>query len=404
MAAVALLLPRAAAADDDKPSSSIAVIPLGKGDALAVTASAARGVADRLADKRKAPVALYYTLPQKPPPAAESPQADALVTKAFKAFQNLDFATVREQVGQALALYKKHIEAGGSTAGYVHALHLLAAAELFDGQQEAALRAMKDAVLFDREPPPKKLFNPTVQQLHEKVLAESDQTGKLRCDSEPAALVFTNGRLAGPSGQALALKPGLQLITVFRPGFNPKTRWVRVRAGQTDQQKLALTKGGPGEPPEVTALRKEVDGIAPGEATAQARQASGAEQLILIAARPGCKPASCTVRLRWAAESGWKRTAEASVGDDVDATAKALLEGESTTAAAVGSGDGQTRTCTMDSQCFMGQKCIGGVCRRAESVTRKWWFWTLIVAAAAGVATAIAVPLTLSDSAVIQVK
>lgn len=388
----------------------VVVAPIARGDALVVTADVARSLAQRLAKQKKTRPLLAYPLPVAAPPKKSSKRAAKLVKQAFEGFQMLEFSSVRKKAKKAMKIYKDELKAGAPPANYIEAAHLLAAAELFDGKETEAFKRMNDAVIWDRSPPAKKKFNPTVQALHSKVLAETEHTGSLTLNVKPDALLWLNRRLQGPAHGKIEVRAGLYLARIARPGYATWRLWVRVHPGQNRDIGVQLKKAPTPESPALLALRREARSV-PGPAVAQLTTDFEADETLLVGAKDGCTPVSCTIMLRWAKGSSWKQQNEiAWRPKDPTATAKMLLaeEAQRTQPSLVptpsGNPTSKERRCMLDSQCYNNERCSGGVCKRTTSITSKWWFWTIIGVAAAGVVTAIAVPLAQPSNPVIELR
>ncbi|MCC6746993.1 MAG: hypothetical protein IT371_04995 [Deltaproteobacteria bacterium] len=379
--------------------SAVLVIPAGTGDALGPTAKVAQELAVALQQSGKSARATYPRGGDASPDPTRETKAADLMGRAAKSFEMLDLQVAREQAGKALELYKQLMRAGGSAAGYVRAQHLLAAAALFDGDNVAAQRAMADAILFDERPPPKKQFNPTVQQLHAQVMAQAKEAGRatLELRSEPAGLLWLDGAFRGSADGSVSVRPGQHLVLVFRPGHASWTRWLRVDKGQTRAVEAQLSPGGPGEPPLVPSVRQETLAPTPGRAVAQALELLEGRELVVVGAAAGCTPAKCTVTLHWAGASRWLRRREASYTGAAGAAARALLSSE-----APGPSPAPSPAPAPSPGPCDGEACPDE--RPRVSIWKRWWFWTAIGAGLAGAAVGIAVPLSRPKTPIIEVR
>jgi hypothetical protein len=348
-----------------------------------------------------------YFLPEEATLPADTELASQAYERAKEAFQALEFESVRENARTAIRLYKAQIESSGSHEGYVETLHLLAATELFDNQQAAATRAMADAVVFDRRPPSKKLFNPAVQQLHQKVLVAKDR-GAVMLRARPGALIWFNGRLRGFASGKITRRPGLYWVRISRPGHAPWLEWVRVHSGQTQTLTTTLRPMEGAESESMRLLREATSQPTPPPELAATAREAGAQQILLVSALAPCEAARCRILINWAAERRWLRRGEALFAGDPAATASQLLGARAPTPSMAGAMGRQPiaveRSCRSDSDCVHGQECEEGRCQRTSSVASKWWFWTIVGVVAAGAAAGVAVPLLLPDAPVIEVK
>jgi hypothetical protein len=388
--------------------AKIAVIPLGQGDGLLMTAQLARAIVSIL-DKEGKPARLAY--PRLAPlREIKDRHASRMMKKSFKRFQLLDFDAVKRNARKVLKRYKKAVKRDGKPAKYVMALHLLAAAELFDGKQDEAFKHMNDAYLFDRKPPPAKLFNPTVQQLHAKVQAATEHLGSVSFKVTPPGLVWLNNEIHGIASGTITVRAGLYLFAITRPGYAPWKIWYRVKPTHTRTIELKLQEAPTPAPSSILAMSKEARQQAPGPATSQAIVDEDVDSVILVASGKPCTSTRCPVMFRWAKGAKWIKGGEgvlkgASLANKLAASwlvKKALVSNKiKQPQKAVGS---NLKECRDHAQCFSGQRCVRGYCRKVTSLTQKWWFWTLIGVAIAGAATAIVVPLTLPPRPVIEVR
>ncbi|MCA9672584.1 MAG: hypothetical protein KC503_43620 [Myxococcales bacterium] len=380
---------------------TVVVVPTGKGDALVPTATLARALAAKLRERGESAKVAYQ--PPQSGLTSQSSKADAetAYNTAVKAFEMLDFANVRKSAGEALGHYKNLVKAGSGGAGYVKTLHLLAAACLFDGDNAGAFKAMNDAVIFSRTPPSKKRFNPTVQGLYRKVVAQSrdEHAGSLKLSISPPAVIWLNGRFIGPATGTLRARAGLYLIDVYRPGHVPWLKWFRVRVDKTRALTIALKKAPVSGESGLTKLLRREAKSSPGAGVQTALGRFGGDEIVLLDADPGCTPTRCTVRMRRGKGATWTKSSQTTYTGDAKAAVDALLGGGAGTQIAGGFGQ-----CTNDTECGPNERCIDAKCSRPSSIVRKWWFWTLIGVAAGGVAAAIAIPLSRPDGPVIEVR
>ncbi|MBK6848218.1 MAG: PEGA domain-containing protein [Proteobacteria bacterium] len=414
LAALVLTLPwalpcsaRAESARADKPV--VVVVPVGQGAALLPTAAVAQSITLLIERWGNARPRLVYPPPQDPSAAIDSASARQHMEQAEEAFQALEFDAVRQHATAALEVFRAEVASGGTSDGYVEALHLLAATEFFDGQQDAAERAMNDAVIFDPRPPAQERFNPTVQQFHQQVLEQASDEGHLSVTSSPEGLLWLNGRLMGSTTETRALRPGLYWVRIFSPGHAAWRDWVRVAPGEPRQLSVTLESDTQqAEPPVVPAARRRSEGQAlPGAANALLRE-QRATELVVVDARPGCNPQACTLVVGHSSAGRWQADAVAPLDRPLEGTAARLLRGTAwsvggATQSTAGLGDA-LKTCVTDSECSLHLRCRRGVCTRANSITRRWWFWTAIGVSAAAVAVGVALPFVLPEKVTIEVR
>lgn len=407
LASALLLLALPVAAGPGK--AVVAIFPVGEGSALLPTVELARAIATVIERGGKALPRLVYPPPPVPTTAVDTQGALEALEQAVEAFQSLDFDRVRQHATAALELLRAEVASGQGGDGYVDALHLLAATEFFDGQQEAAERAMGDAVIFDPRPPAQDRFNPTVQQFHQQVLQQSSVEAHLSVTSSPDALLWLNRRLVGPASETRALRPGLYWVNIYRPGYRPWRDWVRVEPGEPRQ--LAVTLVADSEQREaalVTATRRRAEGRALPEAASELLRTEGATELIVVDARPGCGARHCTIVVGHGRAGRWATDTTAPVARPLEATAARLLVGTGWGPPGTGLGaDGQgagLKTCLSDNECPLQLRCRRGVCQHRRSVTRRWWFWTAIGVSAAAVAVGAALPFMLPEKITIEVR
>ena len=211
------------------------------------------------------------------------------------------------------------------------------------------------------------------------------------------ALLWLNGTLQGAARGTAERRAGLYLVRIGRPGLAAWVHWFRVKKGQTRELALKL-KPAPNIDAAGDALRRAATRPVPGSAVAKLARAHSASEVMLLTSDASCKTNACPVALHWAVGSSWKRQSSGTfTGKPLAATLLGAAPQSTHAAAAV-------KTCTQNADCPLDQHCSGGMCRRKSTITRKWWFWTLIGLTAAGVATAIAVPLSLPDTPVIKVR
>ncbi|PID39867.1 MAG: hypothetical protein CSA65_01285 [Proteobacteria bacterium] len=388
----------------------VAVVPLGRGEALVPSADLARALAARLKTQGKVEPKLVYPLPMPLPPTRSSRKAKQLMKKAFDGFQMLEFTKVRKLARKAMKIYKRELKAGAPPDAYIQALHLVAAAEHFDGRESEAFKRMNDALIWRRRPPPKAKFNPAVQALYAKVAGEQQHRGKLKLQITPGALFWLNRRLQGPARGTLEVRAGLYLMRIGRPGYATWHLWLRVRPGQTREVAVELKKGPVPEDPKLTKLRLEANSV-PGSTSATLATDQEVDEVLLVKPEDSCSPATCPMRLRWARGKSWKlRKRVVYVDAKAEQAARQaliVLKRKTQPSLVPSPGDAApkgSRRCMLDSQCYYNERCKSGICQKVTPITSKWWFWTLIGVGVAGVATAIAVPLAAPSGPVIEVR
>ncbi|MBK8480390.1 MAG: PEGA domain-containing protein [Proteobacteria bacterium] len=385
------------------------LLPVGQDAALLPTTEAARALATLIERGGSALPRLVYPPPQEIAATGDPQDARQHMDQAVEAFQGLDFDAVRQHVTAALEVFRADVAAGSAGEGYVDALHLLAATELFDGQQDAAERAMNNAILFDPRPPAQDRFNPTVQEFHKQVLQQPKADGHLSVTSSPDGLLWLNGHLVGPASETRALRPGMYWVTVFRPGHAPWRDWVRVEPGEPRQLSVTLEIDSlQAEAPVVASARRREEGQVLPAPVRELLAKEEASELLVVDARPGCSSRACTIVVGYASGGRWKSEVFAPLDRPLAGTATRLLHGTPWSAAGVKPSTqplgGALKTCISDGECPLNLRCRGGVCRRANSITRRWWFWTAIGVSAAAVATGIALPFVLPQKVTIEVR
>jgi hypothetical protein len=393
--------------------SKIVIIPTGAGAALPSTVAVARSLAARLGAAGQAAFLAYPAppIPVDPKAKQKERQAAARLKKAQSAFEMMEYDKVKSIAEEGLKAYKELVKSGGgapASEGLLLAHHLLAAAAQLQGENKEAYRWMNDAFLFDPRPPSKKVFSPTVQELFERVKSEPARRGSLQLSTNPAALVFFNGKLFGMGRGRATVRAGLYLVRVYLPGYASQQRWVRVEADQERPLAATLERDESPEEESLAQLRGEARGGEPGPTTNQALVDYGADEVVVLTAE-GCsgQSARCPLQLRWAKDGRWLKRgkAEHSVGR-ADATAAVLLgeKPKEVPATQTGPIGPALRSCSFDSDCGVKEQCRGGRCARTRSVTRSWWFWTLVGVGATGVALAIALPLSAPPRPTIEVR
>ena len=393
----------------------VAVVPVGTGHALAVSAEVAQQLAKEATVTGRREVRVYYPAPTPPKyrVGRAMRRAHLLLRQAENSFKGLEFDAVRTKVKAALKIIKAEMRRGADSSDYVHALRLLAAAELFDGNQEAAFGYMNDAFLQDPTPPSKKKFNPNVQALYRKVSAAKGYTGKLQFKLASGGLAFFNQRQVGAASGQITLRAGLYLLRVLSPGHRPWDRWVRVAPSQTREVAVDLKRGTFNAPPIIAALAAETSAEAPGATSAAVAQAAQVDEVIIVASKGRCRAKNCPLSMHWARDGKWFSAATGTyIGNAAElasswAAAGAQLARAAPTPAA-GSQPAQPPTavpeCKDDGACFPNGRCVGGRCKRNVPLTKKWWFWALVGVGATAAGAAIIIPLATASTPVIEVR
>ena len=385
------------------------VIPTGKGIALGPTARVARALVqefNRRAGENKA--SLYYPTPGYPPVRRGlEKKANKQLAKAFRAFSVMEYEKARAYAKKALKLQKALMKSGKPSTGYISCSHMLAAIAQSAGQDKVAYKRMNDAILVDKRPPDAKRFNDEVQRLHQQVLSETPAKGRIKLESNPPALIWFNGKLRGLAYGTARKRAGLYLVRVYTPEHILRQRWFRIKPNRVRELVTTLNKDESSEPAILGELRRDTRADTPGRAIQQVALERAAAQIIIVTANSrGCTMKRCEVGLHWTRDDLWHRRKRVVYTGDARAVALAFLKkkkpkghGGITAIAPVG-----PRTCITDRQCRFKEKCVAGHCKKTASVTRKWWFWTIIGAVVVGTTVAIAVPLSSPDNPVIEVK
>lgn len=396
-------------------AQEIVVIPAGSGAGLTPTAAVGRSIVQRFNKGGRKRARLVYMLPDFPPPKKGlTRKAERLMKQAAHSFQMMEYKKAMEQADEAAKIYKD-IAKSNQLEGYVEAQHLTAAAAFFDGNNVRALTEMNDAYLASPRRPAKKRFSPQVQDLHTQVVSEPPPTGMVRVGSNPSgALLWFHGKLLGPARGTFRLRAGLYLVRAYLPGHVIFQRWFRVRAHQTRDLIIPLAKqDAPAESESMAQLREEARGEEPGATLNQIALDLGASQVVLLTSARGCTSKSCRITMRWAKEAKWSRQRSAVYsGNATLATAALLGKKPKTGPVAVGPSPGVitpigplgSRSCELDSQCDIKERCVQGRCEAPTPVYQKWWFWTLIGIGVAGATVGIVVPLTRPGAPVISVE
>lgn len=401
---VALILCAAPCGPALAKPKTVAVIPLGRGDAFAPSFEVGKALAEAL--KSKGHVVRFTYPQQQPPPDPKSAKEGLeLLDKAFSAFESLDFTAVQDFGLEAIKRFKQNLKRGEDPKNYVEALQHVAAAALFSGDEPAAKKWMNDAILFSTAPPPPKKFNPTVQKLHQTLLNDPTQagTGTIRFSMTPRAAVAINGKLHGMAQGEITLRSGLYLFRVFRPGYVARQRWFRVKKGEIRIFDAILTVDPSQQTLSTDGLLQEARLYNPTSAVAQIGESLGVEEVVLVAPGKNCREKRCPLLMRWAKSGRWIQKTEALFTGNATKAAEKLLRGGKKIIGGI-SKLGQITTCQFSSDCGKGQRCLNHRCEVRSSVTRRWWFWTIIGAAAAGAITAAIVVTAQPDNIVIELQ
>ena len=394
-------LRRTFAAPRGAQGAETVIIPVVGGAAFVPAFSVGEALVSQMRRGRRAAELRYFRPKQ---PAVETPdQARQLLREAIKLFELLDFSAVRVKATAALKRFKLYVKQGGDHRGYVRCLHLLSAAALFDGDRPAAVRAMNDAVAFSKERPSAKRFNPTVQQLYDEIASRSDkaQQGSLKIQSSPLAVVWLNRRLYGLARGRISARSGLYLVEVFRPGRRSRRRWFRIRANETRPLRFGLAPGQSDRPSALVAGLRRATEKAPGPLVLSVARRLNAKRLVVIDGGSDCTAQECTLVAHVLQDRAWRNRHRVIYRGNARSSARQLL---AVMDGVAGGKDVQGAVCTLDSECAVNERCLDGRCARPRPITKRWWFWALIGAVAAGAAVGIALPLTRPDGTEIRVQ
>lgn len=382
------------------------IVPIANKDNIAVAAQLAADIRNELNQKHYQ-ANLYYPWPQQAP--AHSSKAARLMKEAYTKFQMLEFSAVRKLARKAMAIYKAQLKLGSSSSDYVNALHLLAAAEHFDGNEKEAIKRMNDAIIWDKRPPIKRRFNPNVQALHKKVLENKHYQGTIEFDVQPSALLWLNHKFVGASTGKIPIRAGLYLFQIALPGYSTYRVYLRVQPQKTRLIKLELKKGK-SVAPSLIATFRGLKGQPP-KTLLELSKRHNTPNIILVDA-DHCST-QCIVNIKWATPKEWKIQATLkhdpkSPKDTIGTALAFLYPNRPTLIPSLTQNSSQiplSGQCMLDSQCPTGQSCKSGICKsEGSSIFKKWWFWTIVGVGVAGAATAIIVPLASPDNPVIEVK
>lgn len=241
-------------------------------------------------------------------------------------------------------------------------------------REKEAAREIDWAQRLRGAPYPAGELSPEVERFiaRQRAALDAEAPGTLSIDSKPAgAQVLIDGRSRGPSPLTVQLTPGLHHVRLTRVGRHPKSALQRIGSGKVERIALYL------EP------------LAP---------AARARQLEDALARSGwVEPGAVTALLGAEARGRWlltKRTPPPSATLVRLATAKA--EDAPLTLSCRGADDAALARC-------LGLKVRAALAPAAPAssatavarrpIYKRWWFWALVGAAAAGAATGLAVGL-----------
>ncbi|MBW2732903.1 MAG: hypothetical protein JRH20_10970 [Deltaproteobacteria bacterium] len=385
------------------------IVPAGVGDGLEVTAGIARELARILRVTKTPNVKLAYPLDRPTfSPSRRTRLARKYLRKAKQSYKVLELDSVRKSAHKALKLYKEEIKRGAKPDGYVETLHYLGAAETVDGNEGAGFKWMNDAYLFIERAPNSKISNPQVQAMYAKVSGADDHIGSLNVQVTPGALLWLNNTLHGAARGKIEIRAGLYLLRIGRPGYLTYEKWMRVRNGKTRDVVIRLQKGPTVEPTTMVQLRKEIES-APGPSTLLLATDHGAAEVLVVGAGASCGPSRCPVKMRWARAGSWIQSRNINSTDGPPVVARRLLKTDDDDGATEPRSAGlfpidNALQCRDDVQCLSEQRCINGRCEAAVSVTRKWWFWTIIGVVAAGAGATTAILLTRPENPVLEVR
>ena len=420
--AIALITPLLIAGPARAQVAEILVIPTGKGEAFDPTVRMAKAITDVFNKGAKAPVAqLFYPFPpQAAPSKKELREVKRLHGLVKRAFGQMSYAKVDKLAGKLRDLEKDLLKKGRRAKGYVKTLHFLAATAHFAGRVKKAFKFMNDAVLFDNSPPKKEIFNPDILRLHQRVLAERSAVGKLTLTSKPSGLIWFNNVLAGLAEGTLQKPAGLYMVKYYRPGHMPRMRWIRIKPNRKRKLDTVLNLDASPEMEVVGQLRVEAAAKEPGAVVQKLTLEQAAIHVAVVGAKEGCNATRCTINVSWAEEDTWRQKKSALLKGDLHELALKLIPKVKLRTDLLDEGDEDkpkkpkkpkkpmnpllVSACITSSQCAAHHRCENGRCIKFTSVTRKWWFWTIVGAVAVGAVVGIAVPLGMPDNPVIEVQ
>ncbi|MFH1130513.1 MAG: PEGA domain-containing protein [Pseudomonadota bacterium] len=386
------------------------VVPTGEHDALFPTLEVSQALVKHL-NRGKQKTELGYILPQNGAQeeaissADEAKQAYEWLGRAFGSFEVMDFAATYKNGHSALTLFQKIIQKGGPTNGYVRTLHLLAASALFEGDEPAAILAMNDAILFDPLPPLKTDFNPTVQELHTRVIEQIDLAGQGSIDLNTSvpAIAWINGKILGHAKASMDVRAGLYFLQIYSPGYKLYQNWFRVDRSSVVNLSVVLQKCDACEAPIMTALRQEARDFTPGKAVAKVQKRLQARELVLVSSGESCTPAHCLIMMRWAKDESWFKRKQVLYRGDAKEVAIALLT-DSRKQQAVAAKIGGPTSCENGNLCPHTQGHNKGFFFQKYPIFKKWWFWTAVGVVATGVVVGIAVGVNQPEQPTIVVR
>jgi hypothetical protein len=384
---------------------SVVLIPLGQGDGLPVAAAVATAAVRQLGTTGVR-ARLGYPLPRRSPPEELTAKANRLLEQATQAREQADGGLLQSKAKAAMQSQKKLIKQGGPAPGYVQALQLYAEGALREKDRVEAIKALQDALLFDRQAP-LDTFSPKLKSLHHELQSGSLATpnGTVKIATTPGALLFLNGRFMGRAKGNHNLPIGLYLIYIYRPGYLPWHHWYRVRPNQERELTIALSPDEAAAGDTTQDLRLEAAATAPGNAVSSARSLFSADEVVLVAAASSCSVGRCPIQLRWAQGSSWKAQTDVIHRNDARQSAEDLLRsGGPTPPTGLGGVGSGINVCTLHSQCPKKHRCINNRCVQSSPLSEKWWFWTIVGVVAAGAATGLAVGLTRPERPIIEIR
>jgi hypothetical protein len=382
-----LTFPRGAGAG----GGTVAVVPLGEGEAYSDAARVALALRHHLAQGKGYLVRDPALLVGEPPQAPTSlvAQARAKLALGLKLYDNLDFSKARAALREAITLYQRALTLGAKSKEYIRALHYLAAAAFFDNDRAAAQRTYLEAIAFaPAQLPDKNIFSPDVLATFDeaKVLANANR-GTLRAESKPHAEVWIDGQIAGVSPLVASdVLPGHHLVLFRRAGYSPSPTWVVVGQRQATSHRVELksTAGLADYAEQAEAASEEMVKDRPGKAVAWLGKELGASAVLLVARQEGG-----TMLAAWAEGVSWVRRYRGPVPAGAEATfALALMSAGTSITVSVG--------CERSAECPAHHRCQDHKCipeKTSRGFYATWWFWTIVGVAVAGGTTGLVLGL-----------
>ena len=320
------------------------------------------------------------------PPRDFAGDCETRFKAGLKLYDDLEFGRARPTLKEALDLCRQAMLHGDAGKSYLRILHYLAAACFYDDDRTGARRYYLDAIAFaSGRAPDKRIFSPDVLGVFKKTrVVSTKHPGQLKVVTRPvSARLELDGVGAGSAPvEWSSLAPGQHLLVIRPSGQPPQARWVVVPQGKTVTLSLELTAGGGtaggGGTGRVDLLRRaagELEADEPGRAIEALIRELGVGGLVLVSAGNG------RAQIGWAEKGAWVKRYKGRLADGGE---RAFVDRFlSPSAVAV--------TTPEVSDCGGPSPRPG--CRRPPPghtpIYKRWWFWTLIVAAAGGAGVGI---------------